>query len=76
MFHGRDNHLVASVESLPAVAVHDEVNGLGDAARENDFACRRGMQKVLYFHTGVFIGLRRLLAQVVGTPVDVGISSA
>ena len=43
------------------------------AAREDDLAFRRRMQKVLHFHTGVFIGLRRFLTQVVGTPVDVGI---
>ena len=73
MFHGRDDDLVASVEGLPAVTMRDEVDGLGDAAREDDLALRRGMQKVLHFHTGIFIGLRRFLTQVVGTPVNVGI---
>jgi hypothetical protein len=37
MFHFRDNDLVIFLKEGSAVAVGDQVDGLGCAARENDF---------------------------------------
>ena len=73
MLHPRDDDLVACADVLAAIGRGDEVDALRRAAREDDLARRRRIQKALHLDASRLIGARGALAEQVRAAVDVGI---
>src|SRR5581483_5542738 len=63
MLHGGDDNLIASSEERPAVALCDQINGLGRPADEDDLASLSGGEELSHRLPGALVGLRRHFAQ-------------
>src|ERR1043166_3918876 len=71
VLHLGDDDLVTLSDELAPVAVHDEVDGLGDAAHEDALARLARVQEPSRLLARALVGRGRLLAQVVDAAVYV-----
>src|SRR5215210_4455789 len=73
MLHGGDDNLIASGKKRSAVALCNEVNGLGRPADEDDLTSISGVQKPSHLLPSALVGLRRHFAQRMDATMDVRI---
>src|SRR5215831_5708128 len=59
-----------------AIRLGDQIDAFRGATNEDDLARIRSMKEALYFGSGIFKQLRRALAQLVYTAVDIGVIRA
>ena len=69
----RDQDLVARAEARPAVALRDEVDGLGRAAHEDDLPRRARVDEAAHLLARALEQVGRLLAQRVHATMHVGV---
>ena len=73
MLHGRDEDFITGPNVASAETGGDEIDPLGGAADENDFARLGGIQEALHGNTGLFIFLRGQLTEKMNAAMNVGI---
>ena len=73
MLHLGKDDLVASVDILSSIGLCHQVYGFGGAFREDDLMCLGGIDEFLNCFPCIFIGFRRLVAQVMNAAVDIAI---
>ena len=71
MLHGGNHHLITGLQEFPAVRRCNQVDALGGAAGKQALVIVFGIDELAHFFASVFVGLGRLLAQVVDSPMDV-----
>ena len=71
MLHGRDDDFVSGPDVPAAETLGDEVDALGGAADEDDFACFGRVDEALHLGARILVGLRGPLAEQVNAAMDV-----
>ena len=73
MLHRGDQDFIAGADVLAAIALRDQVDGLGRAAHKDDLALVGGIQKALHRAPRRFVLLGRVLGEIVHAAMNVGV---